>query len=230
MAARRGCKEVTPLKVTAELSGFVELGPAQLWPALDGILAAAVARSNGMIPPVSAADVLPIEIPVEREPGGRFHLATMGIPDDPRRDTITHLHRTPPVRQFTSLLDPVAKFRRVDITAEPDKQLRIPKAATMIARVHWWCVGEHDGIESLLRGVTRIGARRRHGRGAVTRWDIYPADPWDGFPVVRDGGALRNLPMDWPGLVEPIEGFANLTFPFWMREREELLAVPGWPH
>jgi hypothetical protein len=183
-----------------------------------------------MIPPISAADVLPIEIPVDREPGGRFHLATVGVPDGHLRDTLTHMHRTPPVRQFTALLDPAAKFRRVDITAEPDKQLRIPRAATMVERVRWWCVGDAEPIRELLCGVTRIGARRRHGRGTVTRWDVSPAEPWEGFPVVRDGRALRNLPLDWPGLVEPVEGFANLTFPFWMREREESLAVPGWPH
>ena len=51
-------------------------------------------------------------------------------------------------------------------------------------------------------------------------------EPWDGFPVVCGGRALRPLPVDWPGLVEPAKAYHTLTYPYWEHSREELCAVP----
>ena len=51
-------------------------------------------------------------------------------------------------------------------------------------------------------------------------------EPWDGFPVMRDGKPLRPLPPDWPGLVDPEMGYSCVTYPYWLAEAEDVCAVP----
>jgi hypothetical protein len=59
----------------------------------------------------------------------------------------------------------------------------------------------------------------------VAEWSVDACEPWgDGFPVVRDGRALRTLPADWPGLVDPVLRYRVLSPPYWEHTREEVCA------
>lgn len=46
-------------------------------------------------------------------------------------------------------------------------------------------------------------------------------------PVCPDGEPLRTLPLDWPGLIDPPTGYAVMSYPYWLRWKETLCAVPS---
>lgn len=81
-------------------------------------------------------------------------------------------------------------------------------------------------VRELLALVTHLGKRRAVGLGRVERWEVLPCEPWEGFPVLRDGRPLRPLPTDWPGLVEYDLGLRTLSYPYWDSSRRVECAVP----
>jgi hypothetical protein len=215
-----------PLRVTAHLQGQIVLPSGSI--ALDGLLAWAVACRDGLPPPtvqIAQHGALPaIEIPVAREPGGRFHLASFARASfdahEPR-----YTNRRFPATEALHL----SAIRTVKINAGAEKSYRLPYTASHVAgdRLDWWCVGKRDQIAALLALVHHVGKKRSVGYGRVARWEVEPCREWEGFPVVRDGAPLRPLPLDWPGLVDPAPGYACLTYPYWERAREEACAVPA---
>lgn len=213
-----------PLQVTATLRGQVALPRGTV--ALDSLLAAAVAMRDNLPPAFSALDLIPIEIPIAREPGGRFHLASFGECHDEQHEA-AWINRRYPVDMAQAMGD--AKLRRIQISTGPCKSYRIPLDVMHLQRdeIRWWCVGLADEIRALLASIHYIGKKRSVGYGAVDRWDVVERETWEGFPVVRDGQALRPLPLDWPGLREPQTAFHPLSFPYDKRNTERpLCAVP----
>lgn len=213
--------EMTPLVVSAVMSRPVEwVHPIML----DGLLAAEVARRADMIAPRSEADIVPINVPIELDPGGRFHLASEAQHDNAILSRVEHIHKRAPIDQYATLC--TDKVRRVDMSSGPDKGVRKPCYGQMFDRLIWWCVGDADGIRDLLAGITRIGARRRHGCGLVREWLVEPAIPWPGFPLLIDGAPTRPLPLDWPGIERSRRQMRVLTFPYFFRSRQEMLLCP----
>lgn len=206
-----------PLMVTARLAGAVVL-PAGLL-ALDGLLAAAVAALHDLPPP----DVEPVdvEIPVEREPGGRFHLASFSVGAVDARSRGWTQQR-PVVAEAQWLGGP--RVRRIDVSSGRDKATRKPREETYLVddRLDWWCVGDPARVRALLDTVSAVGAKRSVGLGRVTRWDVTEVTPWGpGFPVLMDAEppapphVLRPLPVDWPGLPDAfVAQRARLTYPY----------------
>jgi hypothetical protein len=212
-----------PLAITARLQGAVALPYGPL--ALDSLLAAAVARRDGIPPALSPAEVQPIEIPVEREPGGRFHLASFSVSETECIER-RWVNRRFPLAEAQAMGD--AKLRRILISAGPCKSYRLPLETRHMVddELRWWCIGEREEIEPLLAITSYIGKKRGVGRGRVVRWTVEPCELWDGFPVVRDGKPLRPLPPDWPGLDDPAMAYRTLTYPYWIHAEEKLCAVP----
>lgn len=212
-----------PLRVVAEIPGAIALlgGPV----ALDALLAWAVAARDGLPNLEDAYE--PIEIPVAREPQGRFHLASCSEHQIEEYDR-HWVNRRFPVAEAIVLGGP--RLRRVDQSAGPQRSYRIPMEVGYLTqgRMTWWCVGGAPEVRALLALVSHVGKKRATGHGRVVRWLVEPCEPWEGgFPVVRDGRPLRPLPIDWRGLVEPETAYRALTYPYWQNERRELLAVPG---
>lgn len=215
---------MVPLEVVAHLRGAVCLPNGPI--ALDGLLAAQVAARDNLPFAFDERGIAPIEIPVQREPGGRFHLASISHQEIDQTE-LRWLNRRFPVAEAMVFGD--AKLRRIDITAKDTKSWRIPLATFHAEhdRLTWWCIGEPDAIHELLKLCHYVGKKRAVGLGAVDRWSVTECEPWPGFPVLRDGLPLRSLPVDWPGLRPDAErGMAVLTYPFWRRHREEEAAVP----
>lgn len=213
-----------PLQVTARIRGPIALPHGPL--ALDALLAAQVALRERLPPPRHAADCEPIEIPVEREPGGRFHLCSFSVSKFERYD-LRYVNRRSPIEQYQALGD--RKVRRAQITAGPDKSYRIPLEVGYVVgdRLDWWCVGEADALRDMLRSVTHLGKRRAVGLGRVESWEVRGCDPWGGFPVMAEGQPLRPLPTDWPGLcAQAATEYRTLDYPYWDHTKEELCAVP----
>ena len=216
-----------PLHVTAEIVGSIALPNGPL--ALDGLLAWAVAQQLNL-PPPSIGPLVPIEIPVEREAGGRFHLCSFSVSE-------TELHANRWVNRRFPLAEAQLlgneKLKRVQITAGPCKSYRLPMETQHLVndRLDWWCIGERDPIEELLGLVGYLGKKRGVGLGRVRRWTVEPCESWgEGFPVVRDRRALRTLPPDWPGLAEPDLHLKVLSYPYWEHAREELCAAAVSSH
>ena len=217
---------MTPLHVTAHLvEGLALRSPLML----DALLAWSVASERQHVAPLPGEPLEPLEIPIQREPGGRFHLCSEGFPGSDESE-LRYKHRRPPVQEFARLGS--AKMRRVDISVSVDKSLRVPYEFALCREIDWWCIGDADEIRRLLGRVHYLGRFRGSGKGRLdihgAPWTVEPCDPWEGFPVVRDGQPLRPLPRDWPGLDEPQLGYRPLTMPYWQRSFE-LLAVPR-PH
>lgn len=214
---------MTPLHVVADLVGPIALPHGPM--ALDALLAWAEAARDGL-PPPSVGEVVPVEIPVAREPAGRFHLCSFSV-----AETECHEHRWVnrrfPLAEAQDFGD--KKLHRIQITAGQCKSYRLPLETQWLKydRLRWWLIGNADGVRELLALVTYLGKKRSVGLGRVRRWTVEPCDPWgDGFPVVRDGRALRTLPQDWPGLADPEIAYRVLTYPYWDHAREEMCAVP----
>lgn len=224
---------MVPLEVTARLSGPVCLPYGS--PALDGILAWAVTQRDGIEPALRVRDMVPIEVPIQREPQGRFHLASCAQYEVECREGQWTNRRFP--MEQAQMLAPVSystngKTRLVTsilIAGGPSKSFRIPREVLHLRAdmMRWWCIGDKTEVERLLTYVLFIGKRRGVGLGEVADWTVRECEPWSGFPVVRGGNPLRPLPSDWPGLVDPEMGYACITYPYWLAEDEQICAVPN---
>jgi len=166
-----------------------------------------------------------VEIPVEREPAGRFHLCSVLLAEWEEVET-AYVQKRYPVDH--AQMRAAKELRRVNLAAGLTKHFRFPIEVGRVKgdRLTAYCIGEAEPIRELLSYVTHLGKKRSAGRGRIERWAVETCETWDGFPVVRDGAALRHLPTDWPGLVEPIPSLARLTYPYWLWDEEELLAIP----
>jgi CRISPR type IV-associated protein Csf3 len=185
-----------------------------------------VCARAGKPPPLSPADLEPVEIPIEREPGGRFHLASFGVYDVERREK-SHTNRRFPIEEAQMFGS--AKVRRLQIKGGPCKSYRLEREHLHLYddRIKWWCLGDKRKVEELLSVVQYLGKRRAVGLGKVVEWSVHKCTPWSrDWPIVVDGRPLRHLPPDWPGLVEPPLAYACLTYPYWRKWEEELCAVP----
>ncbi len=194
--------------------------------ALDALLAWRVAADAGLPPPRDERDIVPVEIPIQREAGGRFHLCSFGEMTQERSEG-RFINRRTPAEQLQTLGN--AKVKSVDVSAGVNKSYRIPLPTMHVERdeVVWWCIGDREQIVGLLAGVSYLGKKRAVGLGKVERWDVDACEPWeDGFPVVRGGRALRPLPPTWPGLVSPRLANRTLTYPYWAGKGVQLCAVP----
>lgn len=226
MAAKRSKQLTSPLHVVAHLAeGAVLRSPLML----DALLAWAVSAERRLLPLLSGQDTEPIEIPIQREPAGRFHLCSEGFAQVDAHET-RFKQRRAPVMQFARL--GADRIKRVDIATGANKGYRVPYELQLLAgnKIEWWCLGEPDEISRLLGLVRYVGKYRGSGKGRLdihgTPWTVAPCEPWEGFPVVRDGKPLRPLPLDWQGLREPRQGFRTLTHPSWDHSNENLCAIP----
>lgn len=214
-----------PLRITAHLEREIALPSGSL--AIDALLAAAVALRDNMPPAFTSAEVTPIEIPVRREPEGRFHLASFSVVGGWDAHGLRWVNRRFPVAEAQAFGD--AKLRRIQITGGPCKSYRLPLHTAWAANdvLTWWVVGNASEIRALLGLVRYLGKRRAVGYGRVARWDVEPCEAWPGFPVLQDGQPLRPLPPDWPGLVATGTAYHPLSYPYDKRNRERpLCAIP----
>lgn len=219
---------MVPLCIQAKLDGGIVLPYGSV--AVDALLAAVVAKQLGLPPPsldLGVDELIDIDVPIRREPHGQFCLASFSLQSwelhEPR-----HVNRQFPVPEARMLGVPALK--KINVAAGAQKSYRIPHVVSHAVddTISWFVVGDARAIEDLLVCVSHLGRRRGSGRGRVMDRHVSPCTPWgDGFPVVRDGRALRPLPPDWPGLcsnnrIEP----ARLHYPYWLNAGRKLCAVP----
>lgn len=212
---------MTPLCIVAELGGPIVLPRGAL--ALDSLLMATAARAHGLPPPRHADECVEIEIPIARDPIHGVYLCSFSEQTIDQHE-LKFINKRAPVQEYAAF--GTTKIRRVQIQAGPNKSYRIPMELAHCERMTWWCIGDAERIRELLAHVHYLGKRRSVGHGKVTRWTVEECEPWEGFPVVREGKPLRPLPVDWPGLMDPPLAYAAMSPPYWDIAREQLCAVP----
>lgn len=194
--------------------------------ALDALLAYAAAMKLDLVQPMKPDEIEPIELPLERSKCGRYWMASFSEQVVEERDR-AYIVRRPLINEMIDL--GADSIKTVHIGAGPNKGYRIPIELGHLVddRLTWWCIGNADGVKELLSRVHYLGKRRAVGRGKIREWIVGPCEPWgDGFPVARDGRALRNLPADYAGITDPRLDHQPLTPPYWMRERAEEVFAP----
>lgn len=216
-----------PVEVVADIEGGLTMRDPI---ALDALLMSSVALAEGL-PPLSALGPedprAVIEIPIARSECGRVYLASSVIVDGWDGHERRFVNRKFPLAEAQALGND--RLRRIRIGAGAQKSYRIPEMVAFPQRgeLRWYALGDEEEIRPLLALATHLGHRRAMGRGRVLRWTVAPCEPWDGFPVVRDGMPLRTLPADWPGLsADAPRAYAVLEPPYWERWRREPCAVP----
>lgn len=214
------------LRISAVLGGPICLPSGHLH--IDALLAYAAVQERGPERALDTSMIDDIEIPVAREPHGRFHLCSTSQ-FEVEASELQYTNRRPPVEQYQTLGVGNAKLRRVQINLGANKAYRIPRHVEYLVddTITWFAVGDGDAIRSLLTGITHLGKRRGVGLGKVLEWRVEPCDPWgDGFPVVREGKPLRPLPTDWVGVTDSSAGFGCITYPYYDHAKEDMCLLP----
>lgn len=216
-----------PLCIRAEIEGRIALPSGPM--ALDSLLAAMVARTLALPPLLLPTEALPIEIPIERAPGGAFHLASFSVGSF-ECFGVKWVNRRFPIAEAQTLGS--TKIRMISIKAGPCKSYRIPLPAGHLTddALTWYVVGDRAAVADLLAHCSYLGKRRATGLGRVVRWTVEPCAKWGpGFPIVDPSGMpTRTLPVDWPGVRPGAEqAFKTVTYPYVDRTQEVLCYAPG---
>lgn len=215
-----------PLRVTAYVTGEVTMPEGYIH--LDALLAFAVVRRDEIPPAYTEEELVPVEIPVEREPDGRFHLASASVAEWENVRTHWTIKRSPIEHMMQR---GARRTGKINLSAGVRKHYRIPSQTGHLVddRLAWWCVGDPDKVRALLSLITRVGKHRGRGFGTVRRWEVEECETWDGFPVLLDGAPLRHLPPDYPGLdlSAGMLRYGTLTYPFWAMSRQREVVAPA---
>jgi CRISPR type IV-associated protein Csf3 len=201
-----------PLMITAEISGGICMPYNPL--AIDALLAHSVVLRDHITPCSNPDEVVKIEIPLKREPEGRFHLCSHAVFVVESREN-RYKNKRPVIAEAQNM---GKSIKSIQINAGHSKGFRIPYEVFYLSgdEIRWWAIGDVDKVSDLLEFVTHIGKYRNVGLGKVRNWSVEPCEPWgDGFPVVLDGKPLRPLPEDWPGLSGDVrKELSTITYPY----------------
>jgi CRISPR type IV-associated protein Csf3 len=198
---------------------------------LDALLMDVVAKRRRLPRPQTPAELVHIDIPIAMSDCGRHYLASASVYEAAAHE-VKYVQRRFPTKEAVHLAGP--KLKRIDDGAGAQKSFRIPRERVLPSHgiVRWWCVGDRDAVFDLLGDVTHVGGRRGVGEGMLAlrgeRWRVERLESlWPGFPVLnRAGNAVRNLPLDTPGLQGHVQRLERLRPPYWMRHEEEWIATP----
>lgn len=211
-----------PLRVTAQLWAGVLMPDRPI--ALDGLLGYAAWLRTGLPPAQTPDEIVDLEIPLQKDPTGRFYLASFGM-CEMEKHVVRYVNRRAPIEQMQMW----GLRMSLTLSAGANKSYRIPHYVARLVddRLTWWCVGDEAQVRDLLRDVSYLGKKRAVGLGRVKSWHVEPTEPWEGFPVLLDGRPLRTLPADYPGIEAECElSVDRLTPPYWLPVGRELCAVP----
>lgn len=217
-----------PMMIIAKINGGICMPYNPL--AIDALLAYSVALRDHLPPCSTPYEVMPIEIPLKREPEGRFHLCSQAVFDVECLEN-RYKNKRPVIAEAQNMGKTI---KRIQISAGHSKGFRIPYEVLYLTEdtIRWWAIGDTEEVLKLLSFITHIGKHRNVGLGKVRDWSVEECEPWDnGFPVILDGKPLRTLPEDWPGLSGNVrKELSTITYPYprTLNPNLYVCAVPEW--
>lgn len=87
--------------------------------------------------------------------------------------SVYHANRSFPMERKNLLS---SKIKSINVAATNTRSTRIPLPAILVDKIVWYCVGNKDKIELLLREVKHIGRKHTRGLGQVNKWIVEPFD------------------------------------------------------
>lgn len=166
-------------------------------------------------------------IPIAKSGCGRYYMCSSGMFEVEEHDEFI-MSSHAPWHAYARLGD--ASISRVDTSVSEDKSMFGRHSSSILKRdtIEWFALGEIDAVRAILTDCHYVGKYRAHGHGHVREWIVERTESWgEGFPVLRDGKPTRPLPLDAPGLAPGHRrAYHVLSPPYWLHEREELVAVP----
>jgi hypothetical protein len=198
-------------------------------PQLDALLAILLAQRVSAQPEGDPRDWPLPDIPIAKSACGRFFLCSSGEFEVEEHDEFIMGRRAPWI-EYARFGD--ASITRVNISVAEDKsyfakkELAIPKDDL----VTWYALGHIESVRAILSGCHYLGKYRGSGKGRVREWEVSPKKTWgEGFPIMQCGLPLRPLPLETPGLDmgNSPQGYSTIAPPYWLKEREALVAVPA---
>lgn len=108
---------------------------------------------------------------------------------------------------------------KIDTSAGPYKNWRLPVIVQLIPSVEWYCVGDADEVRRLLRHITHIGGHRGKGYGLVREWTVEPW-PEDWSVYGPEGQLMRAVPD--PAGTE----MCGIRPPYWSMRNQRMCRVP----
>lgn len=203
-----------PLKITAELANF-RLSSIEKSLPLDGPLAWARIREMDIDRAYNASYGSPDWIDVDisdalklvKMRSESFYACSWAV-FKPLKEYITYRYR-----RFNSLLaetyvDFGKKRGKVITTGGTFKTWRIPLNVICVESLTWFCVGDPDRINGLLKSINYIGSARAAGYGCVDCWKIEPW-PYD-WSIYGPGGQLMRAIPSPEG-----DSICAIKYPYW---------------
>lgn len=225
------CNKYEPLRVEARLrTGVV----SDRWLPLDGILFYQAHRDalgpQDMTTPGGAPACRSIEIPlkcVDRGTPNWFFACSWAHP----QPWWQGMGRDNWNKRFDSAAADIIDFggkRGKIITAQGRyKAYHMPVYYRTALSIHWYCMGDRQGIKHLLSTMTHIGKKTAQGWGQVIEWTVEPcAHDWSCYGP--DGEYMRGLPIIEGAEVRPGNIINYGIRPsYYRRENRMMLMVPA---
>lgn len=218
---------MTPLKVTAEMSGPA----ADYLPQLDALLIEAACHA-GMVPREKiptrrkpAPDPLDCpDIPLLRREVGGWPVFCCSLPiARPSPARTAHFGKRIETSR-AGLLDPAE--RRVVVSSNTwTKSYRLPVSVLTPPSIVYFAVGDAAGLRDLLNRILQVGRIPRHGWGRVKRWRVEGCDAdYSWYAPDADGRRvlMRHMPLcpDLPGDLDGWrQGYGAVCPPYWHSDR-----------
>ena len=105
------------------------------------------------------------------------------------------------------------------------KAYDLPRYDREMQTIHWFCVGDRDGITELLQPVTNLGKKRSQGCGQVHKWEVLPFE--HDWHLWRGDKLARPMPVN---MIEPPQAINMMQWgwrpPTWLAANKSMCFMP----
>lgn len=162
---------------------------------LDGLLAYAwMAENHPELIRTDAGkngEILEGKLPLEkRGTGDDWYWACSFACFTPIKETKVFWHKRFDAQHAEEYVDFGKRRGSVNIKSAQYKNYRMPLTIQLIPKIEWYCVGDADQIEWMVKDITHMGKKRSQGFGQIAKWEVevWPEDLSHLRPVPDETG------------------------------------------
>lgn len=105
------------------------------------------------------------------------------------------------------------------------KAYKLPRYDREMQTIHWFCVGNANGIRDLILGVTHLGKKRSQGCGQVHKWEVLDFE--HDWHLWRGDSLARPMPVN---MIEPPQAINMMQWgwrpPTWLAANKSMCYMP----